>query len=191
MDHEASPAALLARARDGSEEALERLFAAVGERLLTLIRLRLGRGLRERLESRDILQATLLKAFTRLPQLQAAETGPLMAWLARIAANEIRDQAAFHHRERRDAARAVPLEAVPGDLAGRLRSVTSRLVLDEEARRLEAALETLPAAQREVILLRRFEELGYGEIGARLGKSPDAARMLFARAMAALTRTMT
>ena len=34
-----------------------------------------------------------------------------MAWLARIAENEIRDQADYHRRQRRDAARAVPLDA--------------------------------------------------------------------------------
>jgi DNA-directed RNA polymerase specialized sigma24 family protein len=38
-----------------------------------------------------------------------------------------------------------------------------------------------------VVLLRRFEELSYPEIGARLGKTSDAARMLYTRAMAALT----
>ena len=35
-------------------------------RLLSYIRLKLGRALRERLESRDILQATLLKSFQHL-----------------------------------------------------------------------------------------------------------------------------
>jgi DNA-directed RNA polymerase specialized sigma24 family protein len=41
-----------------------------------------------------------------------------------------------------------------------------------------------------VILLRKFEELSFAEIGERLGKSPDACRMLLARAMTALTLEM-
>ena len=40
----------------------------------------------------------------------------------------------------------------------------------------------------EVILLRKYEELTFPEIGERLGKSADACRMLYARAMTALTR---
>ena len=41
--------------------------------------------------------------------------------------------------------------------------------------------------QRELIVLRKLEELSYREIGERMGKSPDACRMLLARAMTALT----
>ena len=62
--------------------------------------------------------------------------------------------------------------------------------MTEEAERLEAALETLSPAHREIILLRKFEELSFAEIGRRLGKSEDACRMLLARAMTALTLTL-
>ena len=55
--------AVFREARRGSPRAISSLFARYGERLHALIRLRLGAGLRRRLESRDILQATLLKAF--------------------------------------------------------------------------------------------------------------------------------
>jgi DNA-directed RNA polymerase specialized sigma24 family protein len=40
-------------------------------RLLAFIRLRLGRDLRSRLESRDILQATLLKSLEHVSELKA------------------------------------------------------------------------------------------------------------------------
>jgi RNA polymerase sigma factor (sigma-70 family) len=69
--------------------------------------------------------------------------------------------------------------------------MSSRIVLDEETARLERAIERLTDDHREVILLRKFEELGYREIAARLGRSEDACRMLLARAMAALTVAMT
>jgi DNA-directed RNA polymerase specialized sigma24 family protein len=41
-----------------------------------------------------------------------------------------------------------------------------------------------------VILLRKYEELPFGEIARRLGKTEDACRMLLARAMTALTLKM-
>ncbi|RMH18806.1 MAG: sigma-70 family RNA polymerase sigma factor [Acidobacteria bacterium] len=178
--------ALLRRAREGSQEALEELFARCGGRLLSLVRLRMGPALRRRLESRDVLQATLLKAFAHLDRVNAEDGASLMAWLARIAGNEIRDQAAYHNRQRRAAAREVPLE--DGDaVATRVRSAVSRLILDQRTRWLEQALESLPPAQREVIVLRRFEELPWAAVGERLGIGADAARMRYARAMAALT----
>ena len=63
-------------------------------------------------------------------------------------------------------------------------------MLTEEQTRLESALEALSDEQREVILLRRYEELSFPEIGEQMGRSADASRMLFARAMAALTIEM-
>jgi len=56
--------------------------------------------------------------------------------------------------------------------------------------RLEQAIESLGEDHRKVILLRHFEELSFPEIAECLGRSPDACRMLLARAMAALTVKM-
>jgi RNA polymerase sigma-70 factor (ECF subfamily) len=182
----AETADLLRQAKAGSPEALNRLYERSAGRLLAYIRLRMGRELRARLESRDILQATMLKSLNHLKELKGNETRSLMAWLARIAEHEIRDRADYHRRMRRDAGREVAVED-DAVLQAATRSALSRVILDEEAERLEAALETLSPAHREVILLRKFEELSFAEIAARLGKSEDACRMLLARAMTALT----
>ena len=56
--------------------------------------------------------------------------------------------------------------------------------------RVERALQALDEPYREIIVLRKFAELSYQEIGERLGKSPDACRMLLARALTALTLMM-
>lgn len=180
---------LLQQAKSGSAEALNRLYERCAGRLLAFIRLRLGKDLRTRLESRDILQATLLKSLGHLDDLKADETRSLMAWLARIAEHEIRDCADFHHRKRRDAAREVVIND-DAPLPALTQSALSRLILDEQAQQLETALESLSPTHREVILLRKFEELPFAEIARRLGKSEDACRMLLARAMTALTLTM-
>ncbi|HOB52377.1 MAG TPA: sigma-70 family RNA polymerase sigma factor [Acidobacteriota bacterium] len=175
-------------ARAGSPDALDLLFRQAAGRLLALIRLRMGPRLRDRLESRDILQSTLLKAFDRFDQLRGGDSQALMGWLVRIAENEIRDQAEFHGRRCRDAAKEAGLdENAAAGLAAQLRSQVSRLILDEDALRLEQAMEAIDPHYREIILLRKFEELDFETIGARLEKSPDACRMLLARALAALT----
>jgi RNA polymerase sigma-70 factor, ECF subfamily len=180
---------LLQQAKSGSPEALNALYERCAGRLLAFIRLRLGKDLRSRLESRDILQATLLKSLEHLGELKGDETRSLMAWLARIAEHEIRDCADFHHRQRRDAAREMPIDD-EAPLPALTRSALSRVILDEQAAQLEAALESLPGPYQEVILLRKFEELSFADIGRRLGRSEDACRMLLARAMTALTLKM-
>jgi len=180
---------LLDDAKSGSRDALNQLYERCAGRLLAFIRLRLGRDLRSRLESRDILQATLLKSLERVGELRGTETRSVMAWLARIAEHEIHDCADFHHRQRRDAARETALDT-DAPLPALTRSALSRVILDEQSKRLESALESLSAAHREIILLRKFEELSFAEIGQRLGKTEDACRMLLARAMTALTVKM-
>jgi RNA polymerase sigma-70 factor (ECF subfamily) len=179
-------AALVERAKGGSGGALDALYASCASKLLPLIRLRMGRSLRSDLESRDILQAVLLKSFQRIGQFQGQSSGSLMAWLARIAENEIRDRADHQGRQRRDVAKRVPLDEATS-LPQPVRSALSQVIETEEAERLERALESLTDSQREAILLRQFEELTFPEMAARLGKSEDACRMLFARAMTALT----
>ena len=99
---------------------------------------------------------------------------------------EIRDRADYYQRDRREAAREVELDD-KAPIPAITRSALSRVILDQEARRLEDALDALTPAHRDVILLRKFEELSFAEIGERLGKSEDACRMLLARAMTALT----
>jgi RNA polymerase sigma-70 factor (ECF subfamily) len=189
MPHQ-SGTTLLERARTGSPEAVNLLYERVSARVLGYIRLRLGRELRSRLESRDILQATLLKSFENLREFRGNETGSLLAWLARIADNEILDAFDRVHRQKRDVARETPLDdAAP--VPAITRSALSRIIIDERARQLEAALDTLSPDHRDVILMRKFAELSFAEIGRRTGRSADASRMLFARAMAALTVAVT
>ena len=177
---------LIEQAKAGSPEALNALYERCGSRLLGYIRLRMGRELRARLESRDILQSTLLKSFEHFADFRGSRTPSLMAWLAAIAEREIRDRADFNTRQRRDGAREVAIET-DAALPEAARSALTHAILTEEARQLESALESLSAAHREVILLRKFQELSFAEIAERLGKSEDACRMLLARGLTALT----
>lgn len=186
MNHDQTTA-LLRQARTGSEEALDLLYRRYADRLLATIRLRMGPELRGQLESRDLLQSCLMKSFESIDQFEQAHEGSLMAWLSRIAENEIRDQIKFQRRQRRDARRNLPIDEAAKPLEQKVRSSLSRVILGERTREVERALETLSPEYREVILLRKLEEHGWEEIGRRMGKSPDACRMLLARAMTALT----
>jgi RNA polymerase sigma-70 factor (ECF subfamily) len=180
-------AALLREARRGSPDALGELYERYGARLLAFIRFKMGRDLRSRLESRDILQTTLLKSFQRIEQFEGESGASLMGWLVRIAENEIRDQFDFQHRRRRDLAKGVPLDEISPQPASTGRSALSEALLNLQADYLTRALDGLDPDHREVIVLRKLEELSFKEVAARLGRGEDACRMLMARAMVALT----
>ena len=170
----------------GHPEAVDALYARVAPRILSYVRMRMGASLRTRMDSRDILQATLLKSFEHFNEFKGADKPALMAWLVRIAEREILDRADYHQRARRSPQREAPLSG-QDVIEARITSVLSRMIRDERAERLEHAMEGLSDAHREIILLRKFQELPFRDIAARLGKSEDACRMLLARALSALT----
>ena len=178
---------LFEQARRGGSEDLDAFYERCARKLLPLIRLRLGRTLRREMESRDILQTVLCKSFQRIDQVN--DPGAVIGWMARIADNEIRDQADFHQRKKREAAMRAPLEDA-ADVPAPVRQALSQAILSEQAKALEIALDAMPEHARELIILRKLEELTFPEIAKRLGKSEDACRVAFARAMAALTVKM-
>ena len=179
---------LFEQARQGGPQDQNAFYERCARKLLPLIRLRLGRTLRREMESRDILQSVLCKSFQRLNQVD--DSSAVMSWLARIAENEIRDLADYHSRQQRDAALRAPVEDA-ANVPAVVRQALSQAILGEQAQQLEAAMESLTDAQRELIVLRKLEELTFPEIAQRLGKNEDACRIGFSRAMAALTLKMT
>lgn len=183
---------LIQRARRGDREAIERLVAHYYGRVRPIVRARLGRALRRRVDSADILQETFVDAVGMIERFEGDGGASLLAWLTRIA--ELRVRAALQRASaaKRDVAREVRLGSdclrarglEPVD-----RTTPSGVVARGEGEALVlCALEELTDEQREAILLRDYAESSWTEIARVLGKpTAGAARMLHARAMAKLT----
>lgn len=163
------------------------------------VRRRLGPALRGVLESEDLLQESLAQAFVSLGDFEPRHEGALFDWLAGIVERRIRDAARHAGREKRDRRREVPLAAQNGsqtspagiDPPDTERTPASAAALEEERAILLAALEQLPEKQREVVRLRNVERLPWPVVARMLGcPSPDAARMMYARALSALRGTL-
>jgi RNA polymerase sigma-70 factor (ECF subfamily) len=177
-------------AREGGQDALDMLLRENHARLLAWIRRRLGRRLRPHLEAGDILQITLMRAFRSIGQFRGQSRESLLSWLTSIAKNVIRDEVDYLLRQRRCIHKTVSLGSEPELAPAETRSPVSLLIAREEADRLERILLSLDARRREVILLRSYEGLSFREIGQRLGRSPDACRMLLARGLRTLARKL-
>jgi RNA polymerase sigma-70 factor (ECF subfamily) len=80
--------------------------------------------------------------------------------------------------------------AVQASLAAPLASPSSLAVRREQSVLLADALAGLPEDYREVFVLRNLEHMPVEAIAARMGRSPNAVRKLWGRAMVALKKAL-
>ena len=95
----------------------------------------------------------------------------------------------FRGTRKRQLSREIPVgtadsgSAHPSQIAARGPTPSVQVMADEQLHRLSEATNRLPEDYREVMVLRYQQGLSFEEVGERLGRSPDAARMLWARAV--------
>jgi RNA polymerase sigma factor (sigma-70 family) len=176
----------------GEPAAIEDVLQAYLPRLQRFVHLRMGRQLREREDTIDVVQSTVreLLAADQVEGFEWRGEAEFRAWLFQTALNKIRAKSRFHGAEKRTAAREVAPDscgderfaAALRDLATPSRAAMAR----EELQRLELAFDELTEPQREVLTLSRVVGLPHALIAERLGKSEVAVRQLLVRAMAAL-----
>lgn len=141
-----------ARSRQGDPAAQEKLF----ERWRPLLRLQarrlLGAELSARVDPSDVVQDSLQQASQDVDKFRGTSQGEWVAWLRCIVAG----QAAKTRRHLAAARRAVDREqGLPeGDLPDHRAGVADQILDAEEAARLAAALEALPAPMRDVVIRR-------------------------------------
>ena len=82
---------LVSLAKDGDESALQRLCETYGERVLRIVRLRIGGELRSKLQSMDLVQDVFVSALRGLKDFTYQNEGDFLRWLATITENRIRD----------------------------------------------------------------------------------------------------
>lgn len=183
---------LLARARRGEPLALDRLLDRYRSRIRSLVRKKLGDGLRKNVESSDIVQSVCLEAVKGIAEADLTSEEGLLAWLARLADNTIKDKNRYFKAQKRrveaqpDDGEFLGLSQVPG--AGPTPSRDLGRV--ERMEFLMQALKRLPEDYRRVILLVRFEKKSHEEAARIMGRSERATRMLLARARVRLLKSL-
>ena len=185
---------LLMRAKAGDQAALGALFAHYRDRLRKMIRLRLDRRVYGRLDPSDVLQEAYLDVARRFPQYAAAPTVPVYLWLRALTGQRLVDVHRQHlDAHMRDAALEVSLyrgalpQASSASLAQQLlaglTSPTQAAVRAELQIQLQEALNDLDPLDRDVVVLRHFEELNNVETAQVLGIEPPAASKRYIRAI--------
>ena len=182
------------RARQGDQAAFSWLFHRYHPRLAVFLHFHMAEPLRRKYELDDVMQELFLRAFRDLPDFVYRGPGAFSRWLFQIARHTVQDMARFQDRQKRQAADETPFRS-PSNPAGveplELKTPSRILFQKEKIARLMAGLESLPANDRELVLLAKLEGLSLREISERTGLSKPAASLRLHRALQRLTQQWT
>lgn len=201
MSGTAQASNLIRRIRAGEECAREELFDRYRHYLKLLADVQLGRHLRAKCEASDLVQQTLLEAHRDFERFTGKHEGELLAWLRRILANNLYNEARYHAAQQRAANREVSLEQLQAGLDSSSMTLGRCLADDvptpskiaaqrEDVVSMADALARLPEDYQQVLLLRIFEGQPAEEVAQHMNRSPGAIRMLQLRALNALRAEM-
>lgn len=175
-----------AESRSSSPGLAERIVASLPG-LTRFVRRRMGPELAARESASDIVQSTCRELLRAGSSFEDQGEAAFRRWLRGAAEHKLRNRARHWRAARRagdgpglDGAGgtgpAAPLDAHPSQEAE----------LAEEAHRLEAAFRALSSEQRHVLVRSQIDGLSHADLARELGKTPEAARKLVARALARL-----
>jgi len=163
---------LLVKAAQSDPANFEALYELHFERVYAYVAARV----RDRATAEDVTSEVFHKALANLRNYEWRGV-PFAAWLLRIAANAVIDQA--NRAAREVSAGDNPLEPTKTEVRG-----------VEDRARLFRLVERLPQAQRQVVYQRFVEQRSIREIAERLRKSEGAIKQLQLRALQRLRAQM-
>ena len=171
-------------ARAGDRDALRDLLAEHGEVVARQIRSE------SVLDADDVMQVTYLEAFLQIHRMTADSTAGFVAWLRRIAENNLRDATkALARKKRPNPGKRV--QAGPNEnsyvalveMLGATSTTPSRNAAQDEATKLiHAVMAQLPDDYRTVVQLYDLDCQEIALVAERMGRSTGAVHMLRARA---------
>ncbi|MEW6743922.1 MAG: sigma-70 family RNA polymerase sigma factor [Planctomycetota bacterium] len=179
---------------DVTPEEVGDLLEGYRERLRRMVELRIDPRIRGRIDTSDVIQDAYVEVMDRLPHYRKSPDMPFYLWVRFITGQKL---AQLHRRHlgalQRDARRDVDLEiggapaasssVIASALAATgLTSPSGAAMRGEEVARLEKGLESLRPTDREILVLRHFEQLGNSDVARVLGLSEAAASARYWRA---------
>jgi RNA polymerase sigma-70 factor (ECF subfamily) len=166
--------------------------------LQMLAELHLDRRLRGKLDPADVVQQTMLRAYSAIGELRSDDPDVLTAWLRRILSSTLADAVRHYERDKRDIHLERSIEAdidrsASGMAAWLMADQTSpsrRVEKNEELLRLVDALARLPDRMREVVVLKHCQGWTLQQIADHIGRSVPAVASLLRRGLAELRREL-
>jgi RNA polymerase sigma-70 factor (ECF subfamily) len=190
---------LLDLASAGDGPALGVLLQRYHNYLALLARVQLGRRIQGKIDVLDIVQDVSLEVHRKIGMFRGSSEGEFLAWLRQILSGILANQVRRYMGTKR---RDVRLErdlwedldrssrSLGGQLVAAQSSPSAQASRREQAVILADAIGGLPPDYREVIILRQLEGLSFPQVAARMGRTEDSVKNLWARALARLRRCL-
>ena len=159
--------AVVSRAGDGDEKALELVYRSYESAVFTLAR----RICRNEADAQDVMQDTFLEVCRSITKYRGE--GSLWGWIRQVTVSK----ALMHLR--RERVRAAKSLDVDGFALGSLATAPPEPTVPVE---LEAALEQLSPVARTVLWLHEVEGYTHQEIGEMMGKTASFSKSQLSRA---------
>ena len=167
---------LVSRWKQGNSQAFQALYDEFFGAIYRFVYYRVS----HRETAEDIVSDVFLKAVARIGQFDEAK-GTFQSWLYGVARNAVVDHYRTH-KETQDLEDA-------GDI-GSSHDVGGDVDRGRELEKVRAYLNTLPEDSRDIIMMRVWDDLSYAQIAEIIGKSEEACKMAFSRAIGKLRKEM-
>jgi RNA polymerase sigma-70 factor (ECF subfamily) len=166
---------LVMRAGRGDQSAIRALVARKAPRIFALA----SRVLGDQVEAEDVAQEAFLRTWRFAPNWRPG-AARFDTWLHRVALNLCYDRLR----------RRVPTVELPIDQVDPGPAPDRGLRAEDVGRRVDAALQGLPARQREAVILCHYQELSNIEAAQTMEVSVEALESLLARGRRALRQAL-
>jgi len=169
IEQKTSDSELLSRFLQGQESAFGVLVNRYEKKVLTSIYF----IVKDRAIAEDILQDTFIKAFNTLRKGGYNEEGKFLPWISRIANNLAIDW--FRSKKRRPVVRFRDGSSVENSLNFSESTVEDRRIAAEQQAFVRDCIRQLPEEQRQVVIMRHYQDLSFKEIAEITGVSINTA----------------
>ncbi len=192
---------LLELAVNGDRASWGTLMTLQVDRLSRLIALRLDRRVQARIDAADVIQEIYLEAWQHLPEYMRNQSLPFYLWLRGLAGKKLLELHRHHlSTKKRDARREQPrfrmsmpdttTDAISSMLVDSGTSPSKAAARVEVRQQLQEALDGMDEIDREVLVLRHFEQLSPEETATVLEIEEKAAGMRYLRAIKRLREVL-
>ena len=128
----------------------------------------------------DVFQDTFIKVIKTLKSNSYNEEGKFLPWVMRIAHNLVVDH--FRRNKKMPMHRETEEYSIFSYMTDNSMNVEGRMITDQVADDLRRLLDELPADQKEVLVMRMYQDMSFKEIAESTGVSINTAlgRMRYA-----------
>ena len=195
MSNHSSPS-LFAQAKSGDPDAIALLLESCASQVAGRIRPKIGTVWQSSFSVEDVMQITFVEAFQQFGRFEGAEERSLVAWLTKIASNNLQDAIRGLERDKRPSPKQREHAAATDEtyvtlveqLGADTTTISSKAAREEMRQLLDAALRKLPTDYGTAIRLYDLQGLSGPEVATQMGRSRGAVHMLRSRGLEQLRK---